>query len=262
MSFGFSGQDFFNIHNRKAAYDFLNAGKPRTFRKLNSPNVIVQKTDDDSISVSYYGTAVVVYNADDSVSFFTGGYRTMNTKALLNLYGPKNIRVWQTKGQWTVAVFGGAETLTVPFAEGITINADGTVTGAMSESEVKAEQKLIKRINKYSTDYVNALLSLKIAPPSGADCWDCLMRHKDGTVPMDQPGHLLMHMDEKYYPASLIMAAIDSKVSGVSNYMQWGLGEIWTPHTRGSNHCADTSKEQYTSMIRRFMKRQFNIASR
>lgn len=69
--------------------------------------------DDSATAVVYHGTYVVVFT-DKQVSLNSGGWRTVTTKARMNLASDEfnlGFSVYQRKGKWFVDIGDGAVTL-------------------------------------------------------------------------------------------------------------------------------------------------------
>ena len=150
--------------------------------------------------IKLHATRIITYYPH-GFTLNSGGWRTSTTKARMNEYSPAQI--WQGKGLWTVHWNGGA----YPYADGISFHDSGTVTGAGEDP--KAEIKLRKRVNDFVAGYMDAFANGTVPPPSGGDCWLCLMKDKHGKPVLDtDTEHLLSHMDEMYYVPSLLVNAM------------------------------------------------------
>lgn len=151
--------------------------------------------------IKLHATRIITYTTN-TVVLNSGGWRTPTTKARMNEYSP--VQVWQAKGLWSVR-FEGKD---YPFADGITFN---TITGSVVGEGVnpQAEAKLRKRVNDFVAGYMDAFAKGNVPPPSGGDCWLCLMKDKHGKPVLDtDTEHLLSHMDEMYYVPSLLVNAM------------------------------------------------------
>lgn len=102
------------------------------FAKARDPSkgaVIASNTrvvkDGDNFAVKYHDTNVVTVTPDNTIILNSGGWHSNTTKARFNEYAD-SVAVSQAKGLWTVYTAKGR----YPFADGMTITLDGTVTGA------------------------------------------------------------------------------------------------------------------------------------
>lgn len=241
-------------------YDMLN--KPRRFpyRKLANNTYLHRR--DDRIAVTYHETDVVTYHPDGTVVLDSGGWRTSTTKERLHNFSP--LRVWQEDSIWYVSgppKYG--ESPIYLFEDGITLHPDGSITGeaAITPRQVKA---LKRRINRYVDGFMTNLPSLP--PPSSGDCWFCCMVTNNGKTLGEEgnTSHLESHFEEKYYVPSLLLRAM--QVFPVSQAAQWYIGSIWDtsadPETRlAARRIGGLCTRQIRSSLRRFLYRQFNLAS-
>lgn len=260
-----------NIVGMVTATIFLQRGRNKNRRPLHGRSTELIRLNDETIAVKYHNTNIVTYHNDGSITLNTDGWRTLTSKAKINEYTPAWISLYQSSGIWYVMVgqWGSENRKTYVFADGMTISGDSqTVTGAADKTAELEAKKLIKRINKYATDYVTAFLSGKIAAPNGGDCWHCLMRDVKTSKPLGEStgdtGHLISHMDESYFPGSLLKNAIDSGIFPTSKAMQWGLGEVWgnRENSGAAGYWTTVCKSQYVNLIRRYLKHQFALAAK
>jgi len=222
-------------------------------RKLAN-NTYLEPRDGDAFAVKLHSTDVLTFRCDGSVVLNSGGWRTVTTKARMNDYLPSGWYVWQERGQWFLRHGGWQGGKDWPFADGITIHSDGTVTG---EGEA-VDSALPRKIAAYAKAYVKAFTAGKIPKPSGGDCWMCLLRDAETGKPWGGADHILSHLEEKYYVPSLLMNAVDRYP--VSRMAMWAIQSIWDGKDI-DKWSADILTYQLTSSIRRWCKSQVGLAA-
>jgi hypothetical protein len=163
----------------------------------------------------------VTYHRDGRIVLNDGGWKTVTTKARFNEYLPYRWRVYSDKGAWYL--WNADEKH--PYADGITIHPDGSVTGIGPDPKLQA--KLRKRIKKYAKAYIAAFYAGDVPAPSGGDCWGCCMTTAEGDAPMGGMDHMLQHMDESYFVPSILHRA--AKRFGCSQAVQHTLAVAWNP---------------------------------
>lgn len=171
-------------------------------RKIDNNTYLVTDDGPAMYHIKLHATRIITYTQQGTVILNSGGWRTSTTKARMNEYSP--VQIWQAKGLWTVHWDGGQ----YPYADGIEFD---TVTGKVygAGEDPKAEIKLRKRVNDFVAGYMDAFANGTVPPPSGGDCWLCLMKDKHGKPVLDtDTEHLLSHMDEMYYVPSLLVNAM------------------------------------------------------
>jgi len=173
----------------------------RTRRKLEH-NTYLERRSDSTIAVKYHATDIVVFHPTYT-EFFTGGWRTVTTKARLKRYGLPGL--WQQNGEWYIDNFHHT------FQEGLKKVNETFEYQGYGEDQKKQRNALKKRIKAYATGFVEQIYAGKIPAPSQGDCWGCLF-HKQDIAPCGPLGadHLLSHIEEKYYVPSLLVNALES----------------------------------------------------
>jgi len=193
----------------------------------------------------------MAFHPDGSVTLNSGGWKTRTTKERINDNLPDRWRIRQKDSLWTLGLRG------YPFADGITIHPDGSVSG--QGPDPKETLKLKTRIKGYVAGFMSELLSRKIPKPGPADCWACLMKNDKGETVMGND-HLLSHLDENYYVPSLLMSAIkEIPISIIAREMveEW-LG--YRPLT-DSIWRRDIAKIQVAESLTRYMYRHLGMAA-
>lgn len=272
-------------------------GRNHTSRKLAN-NTYLQRRG-DSIAVRLHATDILTLQLNGDIVLDTGGWTTATTKARFNEFLPRGFRVHSEKGVWYLShgsfwSFDAAGNATpnnpeyreYPYADGITIHADDTVSGIGGDPNAKL--KLRRRIASYVKGYMSALAAGNVPVPSAGDCWYCALRTSqvetvdfgahvkgkaasgfyDGTgdIPLGaaigDTSHLISHMDEKYYVPSLLVNAIER--FGVSQAAKWYLGSFWD--TAASQESRDSARrvgaccvDQIRRALRRYLIAQFGM---
>jgi len=168
--------------------------------------------DDGSIDVVLYETTIVTYRKNGDIVLCSDGHRTMTTKDMINMLLPPSWSVWTHVGVWYIGKGNRYEQNVLKpcaFADGVTIQKNGKITGAGS---IKEAEKLARDVTKYVNDYMDALFAGKVPAPSGGDCWMCCLKTDDGTTLGEKAhdDHILGHITDKYYVPSLLARAVES----------------------------------------------------
>ena len=166
-------------------------------------NTRVQSTG-SSINVKFWGTFIASISPADGITLNAGGYRTHTTKERINKVLPRPWSVYQSAGVWYLRNY--ENDIEYIFEDGITIRPDGSVINAGVDTR-REDRKLLARIKKYSTLYVDKLLAGKIGQPGPGDCWGCLFESDGNENPLGTD-HLLQHLEENYFVPSLLVKAV------------------------------------------------------
>ncbi len=166
-------------------------------------------------AVRLHATDVVTIHPDGSYTYDSDGWRTVTTKARMNTYG--NAAVWSDRGSWLIARrrnnFSETEQTAQPFADGVTVHADGRITGA-GVDESLTRRRLLKQVREYIAGFVAHVKANGLPDPSPGDCWGCYMVPKEdrarpaGFGDLMGIDHYLSHMEEGYYVPSLLWRAV------------------------------------------------------
>ena len=202
----------------------------------------------DGYAIQLHATDVLLIRPDDSVTYDTGGWRTVTTKERMNNYGPAFI--WSNRGEWRASVAGKE----YGYAEGLTVRPDGSVTGAAPESAGAEEKALRKAAKKYAAEFTDALHSGEVPAPSGGDCWLCMM-------PGAGSEHILSHMAESYFVPRLLANALET----------FGASQAATQTAHAlmqgkPEYCYSRDREGFLAKgiektIRRYVLRQLGLAA-
>ena len=251
------------------ATDYASALNMSQSRRRKLANNTYLEVNEDSFGVRLHDTQIIQWYEDGRIVLNTDGWTTVTTKERMNRALRPKWNVYSDKGVWYVNDH--------PYADGITLFPDGTVTG--EGEDPKAQLKLRRRVRAFANDYMDAFSDGKVPAPRNTDCWYCLME-------MDHwrdPDHLISHMDEKYYVPSLLAKAI--KRFPVSQVAHWVVAEKWRTPTEINQRNAMTdnvlsvntrytlngpsqgtrldsiAKDQLTKALRRFMYEKLGSAS-
>lgn len=237
----------------------------RDSRKMGN-NTYLKRRDERTIALKLHETDVLTYTPD-GVTYNTGGWQTTTTKSRLNEYGRDGYKVWSDKGQWKLfgpVWYGQKPDPVVIYEDGLTIHTDGTITGAKTPEEAKADAKFRKDAGAYAKAYVDKLYAGEIDAPSGGDCFGCQFSRDANTGKLVNPmgwGHLESHMteDERYYVPSLVWNAMEA--SGASQYARETVQRLQTgdSHVRRDNR--DFIAEQIEKSIKNYLVRERGLGT-
>ena len=167
------------------------------------------------IAVMLHETDVVTFKPDGSIVLDSGGWKTRTTKDRINNYLPDYFYLYQEKSEWYLR--NREKQKTVIFADGLIIGRKGGLTGEGNEGEVKRKARLRKSVSRFCKGFISEFKKGNIPEPSGGDCWMCGMTPGDG-------GHIISHIEEKYYVPSLLVNAISQYGAPIANYI---LHDYW-----------------------------------
>lgn len=216
-------------------------------RKLGNNTYLVVR-DDGGYGIRLHDTEVVIHYPNH-VILESGGWQTVTTKARMNNYS--NAHVWSERGVWFVSWHGE----TYPFADGISLDNDGSVTG--EGDDPKEALRLRKAVNKYAKGYAAAFLAGKVPAPNSGDCWGCRMVAEDGTAPMGGADHIHSHIADKYYVPSILNRMFDAGTLSV--FAKDYIGRTWSPDHEPDKWAEDIAKEQIYKTVRKFCLRELGL---
>lgn len=165
-------------------------------------------------AVKLHKTDVVTLHPDGTYTYDTGGWRTVTTKARMNTYG--NAVIWSERGSWMIAPRSGSwedrEQAAVPFADGVRVHTDGTISGAGID-ETATRRQILKQVNAYVKGFVEHVTKNGLSDPGPGDCWGCSMTSAKGEGQSGRPepfgvDHYFSHFEERYYVPSLVWRAV------------------------------------------------------
>lgn len=207
-------------------------GKP-----LENNTRLFQRGEDCAIRL--HSTDIVTIHPDDSVTLNSGGWLTVTTKDRWKEYSPG--RVYSDRGVFTL-YFAGRE---FPYADGITMHPDGSVTGAGSPDTAGEVRKIRRAAARYASCYVEALYAGSIGRPDGGDCFFCSMFDANSERP--SADHMLSHIEEGYFVPSLAWNAL---ARGGSIAARESIRALQSGET---SSWAGIVRDQITRAIRRYV---------
>lgn len=180
------------------AEEFLSKGRKKSERKLSN-NTVLHRTDADTLSVRLHATDVVLIHRNGNYTLNSGGWRTVTTKDRINEYSP--VRVYQQKSVWYV-------TSETQFTDSMVVNTAGKIVSGGAVKAEKKRDKLVASVKKYIDGFAASAVKNKgLKEPSSGDCLYCQMACQNHEH--DNPAsHVLDHIRERYYVASLLVTAI------------------------------------------------------
>jgi hypothetical protein len=214
-------------------------------------------------AVRLHSTDVLTYAPDGSVTYHASGWRTVTTKQRMNEYGADGFRVYSNRGQWRLYAYGrrdaSGEVQSWPYADGITVHADGSVTGA-GEDTARELAQLRRRASEYARGYVSAMFAGEVEAPSAGDCFYCAMAEVSTGRPLGRAvgdtSHMAMHLAERYYVPSLIHNA--ARELGASQAARAAIAELQSGNPSG---WAPIVRDQLTRLVRRYVLRELGMQS-
>lgn len=244
------------------AATLLQRGRPKGRRKkLSGRATYLRLLPDKAIAVTLYRTDVVRLYPDGRVVLNTGGWRTVTTKDRMNRFLPEGWSVWSDRSVWYLGCGPWTENPEkYTFADGITIDAEGNVSGQAAASP-KELQALNRLCGRYAKKFVDALFSGEVPAPGAGDCWHCHLQTGDGQSlgeSLDSPDHILSHLDQDYFVPSLAMNAV--KRFPISDAARQDLGHLWGQHDSGT-FMPDVAERQIRSSIRRYVKEKLGLSA-
>lgn len=238
-------------------YETANArltGRNANRRKLAN-NTYLERREDGSIAVKLHATDILTFHANGDAVLSTGGWRTVTTKARMNEY-LSGIRLSQSRGQWYVWDCAKQAEIGL-YQDGMILHANGKITGMAALSIATSALKLRRKVQRYAKDYVAALKAGKVPAPSNGDCWGCLMKATDGTMPMGGRDHILSHIDEHYYVPSLLLRSLETFPASIA--MKDTVARLWQGDT--TNPWGDWIFRQLQKNISRYCLREVGQAA-
>ena len=180
--------------------------------ECNTSSVIGNNTfeymrDNGERVIRLHMTDILTFAPDGTITFNSGGWQTVTTKARMNEYADP-VYISQEKRIWYASVGRGDwETYKerrVPYKEGMTYHPDRGFEGVGS---VKSSEILRKRVNRYAQMCVD---KMPLPMPDSSDCMYCLMRNAGFESGKDTT-HLEQHMLENYAVPSLVWQVLFDK---------------------------------------------------
>jgi hypothetical protein len=165
---------------------------------------------EDHIGLRLHDTEVVKYHRNGDVSLDSGGWLTPVTKERMHRF--TDAFVGSTKGRWHVT-WGSR---TVPFANGMVLHPDGSVSGIPSDEEVAAQDAANKAARDDIARFLKGITPARIVAAFDNMGGDCILCRVGDT------SCLALHVEEDYLHGTLMMRALEAKgfnVSVMSGYI-------------------------------------------
>jgi hypothetical protein len=186
--------------NHETAVHLLTRGK--NGKKKLANNTYLHPVENNAIAVQLHETDIITILPDDVFILNSGGWQTATTKARINEFSPA--RLSQKNGLWSIN--------SVPFCDGIRVDATGSPIGAVDNSaEIEKQKKdLDKKVKKYVDGFAADAIANGLKRPSAGDCFCCQFATKEHPHPMGLD-HIFSHFEESYFVPSVLFNAIKAK---------------------------------------------------
>ena len=102
----------FTYNDAAEIYDNMPRGKL-------GANTTIRREDNGDFVIRLYGTDILTYHPDDTITINTGGYRTVTTKARINAFLSPKAELYAKRGKWYIRSGSGV----YPFEDGATLTA-------------------------------------------------------------------------------------------------------------------------------------------
>lgn len=238
----------------------------RDSRKVGN-NTYLQRRGDGSIALKLHATDVLTFHADGRTVYQSGGYLTVTTKARMNEYGP--LRLCTERGVWYVYPSPGNWDTRLVYADGLTVNGDGSISGQGTALDERGDKRAIK---KYVAAYMAAFEAGEVPAPSWGDCWYCSIREINTGKPLGevwggQRDHIRGHFTKPYYVPSILARALE--LFGASPAARNWVAAYWDTsapvevreQVKGSNFYAQHGRETCAKVLQRYLSRQLGYAA-
>jgi len=257
-----------NYKGKRTKTDLMNSivddAALKSTRKVYN-NTLEYELINGGFGIQLHDTEILRSNEDGQIILSSGGYKTSTTKTRLNHYLSEfntGFVIYQEKGIWYLAKLPWNDDHNSVFEDGITLTMNfeiGKYIVSNSGGNAKDILRLQAKILKYSKGYTMAFIDGKIEPPSGGDCWMCLMVGTDGQA-MGGIDHLKSHIREKYYVPSLLVNVIKNHSGLISEVCKWVVAEKWGQNPNDCSQFYDIAARQIQSAIKRYLRQQFGLA--
>jgi hypothetical protein len=228
-------------------------------KKRVAPNTVEWIDKYENRYIRLHLTDILTFTPNGVIIINSGGWRTSTTKERINHFLPVPWRITQENSTWYLNNH--------VFADGITINADQTVTGAGNADTVKA---LKKSITVYIDGFLDKLHNNQLSLPSAGDCWLCTLTDSQSGQPMGERDgvpeeeHILSHIRENYHVPALVLRAC--QVFGVSqaarSYLLACMNRDYSAsHEVYYESYKNVCDRQVKSALRRYIYRAVKLAA-
>ena len=212
------------MENQYNLKDIQLQGRNTQSRKMANNTYLERR--DANIVLKLHDTDIITYQPNGDIILNSGGWHTVTTKDRISSGLPHGYTLTQSKSIWYIIKhlegkeFWNAENPQYRFKDGITIKWSGKV---INSDNVKSEAKDVK-IKAKIKEYAKLCASkIPLDPPSGGDCWYCLMQTEEGKSLGDaikDTEHLLSHIKERYIVSSLVYNALKEKYNAEMAFWQ------------------------------------------
>ena len=163
----------------------------------------------DPIALRLHNTDILTYTPE-GITYNTGGWQTVTTKARMNDYGP--LYLTQKAHRWYYRDGSGPITMGdrqyAEYIDGMRVGYDGTILSA-PPTDLNAEAKR-KATEKAIDAYCTLIRKTDVLPmPNAGDCLICQITRNRGNASGTE--HLTSHLEESYVVGSLLWAALREK---------------------------------------------------
>lgn len=260
-------QDARLLLERKAAYAEKRPRHDPDRVKLKHVTYLKRDPDDrDLLIVELFEKDIMFYRPNGTIMLDSCGWRTVTTKQRFNEYLPHPWSVYQDRSVWYVGrgYWGQKEERKIwVYEDGCLIDVANDSIEGVGEDPGKIK-KLNRQVGAYVNGFVVALLEGDVPAPGPGDCWMCSMtvmgEEGKSLGDLTDSDHVLSHIEEKYYVPSLLMRAIDEFPIGPLIIAM--LQEVWSGEDVDSwKSMHDVAKRKLKSSLRRYVKRQVELAS-
>jgi hypothetical protein len=208
----------------------------------------------------------VSYLKNGNIILNSGGWRTVTTKDRINKYAP--ITIYQENSRWYV---GNWNEKKYYFADNMKIDCNGNIydTEIFSPEKEEEDKKLKRQVRNYARNFATALVNGRVDKPGGGDCFYCSLVDVNTKIPWGESandiGHLVSHMDEKYYVPSLLVRA--NELYPISIFVSSVVGTLWRGTSEqkkeimNSEWLKNISINQISKSLQRYMYKQFGYAA-
>lgn len=227
----------------------------RDSRKIGN-NTYLQRRSPNSIAVRLHETDILTFYPGRTV-YNSGGWRTSTTKARMNEWGDQSARLFTERGVWYLARIGEWDKR-MAYADGLTIPADGAITGQGNAPDERGDKRLVKR---FVADYMAAFERGEVPAPGPGDCFLC------GVLsPLGDVEHIRSHFEESYFVPRLLYNAMETfgaspaSRNWIAAYWDTTAPEEARASVKGSDFYSRHGREVCTKMLRRYLLRQLGYA--
>lgn len=224
-------------------------------------NTVRYETENGDTIIRLHLTDIITFKPNGDTIIHVGGWQTITTKDRINKFLLDDWQIFQEKNIWylTDKDWHNPDRKIHVFQDGITIKKNGTVKN--TGKDVKAIEKLDKKMKVYINGFMKQLINRKIDKPNGGDCWDCCLVDDNGRCMGDlsKSDHILSHFKDKYYVPSLLMNAIEE--IPISQAAKHCIGYWMKYHDQKSEFYERVATPQIKKSLTRYLRRRLGMAA-